>query len=259
MGVKIHPTAIVDQGAELGENVVIGPFALIGAKALIGDNSIIHHHSTVDGQVSMGEGNEVFPYAMIGGLTHDLKYQGGSPKLKIGSNNVFREYVTAHVATSADDFTIIGSNNVFLAYSHVAHDCIVGNHLVMSSHSALGGHVQVEDHVNVGWGTGVHQFCRLGRHSMISACSKLVQDVPPFMLADGSPAEVRSINKVGMDRFGFKGDDLEKVRMIFKTLYKSELNRTQAIEKLKHMNAEEGNSYIQEVTHFIASSERGLA
>ena len=259
MGVTIHPTAIVDPGADLGEQVVIEPFALIGEKVKIGDSTVIRHHSTVEGDVSMGKGNEIFPYAMIGGLTHDLKYEGGNPKLKIGDNNVFREYVTAHVATNSEDFTIIGSENVFLAYSHVAHDCIIGDHLVMSSHSALGGHVRVEDHVNIGWGAGVHQFCRLGRHSMVSACSKLVQDVPPFMLADGSPAEVRSINKVGMDRCGYSGEDIDKVRMIFKTLYKSDLNRTQAIEKLKKLSDSQGNPFINEVTSFIGSSERGLA
>jgi UDP-N-acetylglucosamine acyltransferase len=259
MGVTIHPTAIVSPGAELGEQVVVEAFALIGPKAQIGDDSIIRHHSTVEGDVFMGKGNEVYPYAMIGGLTHDLKYQGGTPKLKIGDKNVFREYVTAHVATDAEDFTIIGSDNVFLAYSHVAHDCTVGDHLVMSSHSALGGHVKVEDYVNIGWGAGVHQFCRLGRHSMVSACSKLVQDVPPYMLADGSPAEVRSINKVGMDRFGYTGDDIEKVRKIFKTLYKSDLNRTQAIKQLNMLGNVDGNPFIEEVTSFICESERGLA
>ena len=259
MAVDIHSSAIVDPRAVLGENVLIEAFTIVGPKAKIGDDSILRHHSTVDGDVEMGSNNEVFPYAMIGGLSHDLKYEGGIPKLKIGSNNVFREYVTAHVATNENDSTIIGSDNFFLAYSHVAHDCIVGNHLVMSSHSALGGHVEVQDYVNVGWNAGVHQFCKIGRHAMISACSKLVQDVPPFMLADGSPAEVRSINKVGMERYGFSPDTIEEVRMIFKTLYKSNLNRSQAIEKLKGANELKENSLILEFTDFISTSDRGIA
>jgi UDP-N-acetylglucosamine acyltransferase len=259
MSVKIHSTAIVDPKAFIGENVQIEAFSIVGPKAKIGDNSVLHHHCTVDGDVELGSDNEIFPYAMIGGLTHDLKYGGGVPKLKIGSNNVFREYVSAHVATNENDSTLIGSDNVFLAYSHVAHDCIVGNHLVMSSHSALGGHVEVQDHVNIGWGAGVHQFCKIGRHAMVSACSKLVQDVPPFMLADGSPAEVRSINKVGMERHGFPPESIEEVRKIFKTIYKSNLNRSQAIEKLMGAGDLEENSLVCEFSEFVASSDRGLA
>ena len=259
MGVEIHPSAIVAPKALLGCNVSIEAFCMVGPEVQVGDGSVVRHHSTIDGDVTLGENNEIFPYAMIGGLTHDLKFEGGSPKLKIGSNNVFREYVTAHVATNHDDATLIGSNNVFLAYSHVAHDCIVGNHLVMSSHSALGGHVRVEDHVNIGWGAGVHQFCKVGRHAMVSACSKLVQDVPPFMLADGSPAEVRSINKVGMERQGFTAEEIEEIRMIFKTIYKSNLNRSQAVDQLKDKINSSNLSLAGEVLEFITTSERGLA
>ena len=259
MGVEIHPSAIVAPQALLGCNVCIEAFCMVGPEVQVGDGSVVRHHSTIDGDVTLGENNEIFPYAMIGGLTHDLKFEGGSPKLKIGSNNVFREYVTAHVATNHDDATLIGSNNVFLAYSHVAHDCIVGNHLVMSSHSALGGHVRVEDNVNIGWGAGVHQFCKVGRHAMVSACSKLVQDVPPFMLADGSPAEVRSINKVGMERQGFTAEEIEEIRMIFKTIYKSNLNRSQAVDQLKDKINSSSLSLAGEVLEFITTSERGLA
>ena len=227
MSVEIHPSAIVEPGAELGENVRVEAFALVGSNVKVGDDCRILHHATVEGSVQMGCRNSVYPYAMIGGLTHDLKFRGGEPGLEIGDDNIFREYVTAHVATDENDNTIIGSNNVFLAYSHVAHDCKVGNHLVMSSHSALAGHVVVEDFVNVGWNAGVHQFCRLGKHCMVSACSKLVQDVPPYMLADGFPAEVRSINKVGMERNGFPVEDIEAARGVFKTIYRSDYNRGQ--------------------------------
>ena len=143
MSVQIHSSAIVDPKAQLGENVVVEAFCMIGPNVSIGDHSKILHHATVEGRVFMGSGNQVYSYATIGGLTHDLKYQGGDPGLRIGDDNIFREYVTAHVATDSEDDTIIGSQNVFLAYSHVAHDCVVGDGLVMSSHSALGGHVQV--------------------------------------------------------------------------------------------------------------------
>ena len=259
MGVSIHPQAIVDPEAELGEDVVIEPFCMIGSKARIGDGCRILHHASVEGRVVLGKNNTVYPYAMIGGLTHDLKYEGGDPGLLIGDDNVFREYVTAHVATNANDETVIGSGNVFLAYSHVAHDCVVGDHLVMSSHSALGGHVRVDDCVNIGWGAGVHQFCRLGRHCMVSACSKLVQDVAPFMLADGAPAEVRSINKVGMERAGFSSEDVETARGVFKVLYKSDLNRSQAIDYLRNEFSKGNKAVSEEIIEFAQSSERGLA
>lgn len=259
MSVKIHSQAIVDPHAQLGVGVEVGPFAIIGPKAKIGDGSSIMHHATVEGAVTIGKNNLVYPYALIGGLTHDLKYAGGEPGLEIGNNNTFREYVTAHVATKEGDFTCIGSDNVFLAYSHVAHDCQVGNDLVMSSHSALGGHVQVADHVNIGWGAGVHQFCRLGRHCMVSACSKLVQDVPPFMLADGSPAEVRAINKIGLERSDFSSEEIECIRSVFKVLYRKDLNRSQAVENLEEIFNKNKNLHIGEILDFLKIPGRGLA
>ena len=259
MPVNIHPQSIVEPSAQLGENVEVGPFCFIGGQAIIGDNSRILHHASVEGKVTLGRENIIFPYALIGGLTHDLKYEGGQPGLTIGDGNVFREYVTAHVATKSDDFTTIGSNNVFLAYSHVAHDCQIGDHLVMSSHSALGGHVEVGNHVNIGWGAGVHQFCRLGRHCMVSACSKLVQDVPPFMLADGSPAEVRSINKVGLERADFNSSEIELIRSAFKILYRKDLNRSQALKYLEENFSIEKEPVLEELLSFTKSSARGMA
>jgi UDP-N-acetylglucosamine acyltransferase len=259
MAVKIHPQAIVESSAQLGEDVEIGPFCYIGGRAVLGDNTRVLHHATVEGRVTLGSNNTIFPYALIGGLTHDLKYEGGEPGLQIGDNNVFREYVTAHVATQSEDLTCIGSNNVFLAYSHVAHDCQIGDHLVMSSHSALGGHVEVENHVNVGWGAGVHQFCRLGRHCMVSACSKLVQDVPPFMLADGSPADVRSINKIGLERAGFESSEIELIRTAFKVLYRKDFNRSQALQYLEENFAVEEEAILQEIIGFARASARGMA
>ena len=259
MEVSVHPQAIVEEGAQLGKGVRVEAFALVGKNSVIGDGSIVRHHATVEGKVILGRNNEIFPYALIGGLTHDLKYTGGEPKLTIGDNNIFREYVTAHVATNGEDSTEIGSNNVFLAYSHVAHDCNVGNQVIMSSHSALGGHAIVGDHVNIGWGAGVHQFCKLGRYAMLSACSKLVQDVPPYMLADGSPAEVRSINKVAMERADISSEKVELVKSLFKILYKSGLNRTQALEQIKQQNEEENSGITAEILTFVSSSNRGIA
>lgn len=258
MATDIHPTAIVEPGADLDDGVTIGAYAYIGGQVKMGKGTRVHHHATVEGMTLMGPENEVFPYALIGGRTHDLKYVGGQPGLRIGAHNVFREYTTLHLATADGAFTEIGDHCVILAYSHVAHDCVIGNRLVMSSHAALAGHVQVGDHVNIGWGAGVHQFCRIGSHAMAGACSKVVQDIPPFLIADGNPAEIRTVNKVGMERRGFDAEAIALAKTAFKTLYRSGLNRSQAVAQLaKHPDA--SAPVMAAVLQFAQTSERGLA
>jgi UDP-N-acetylglucosamine acyltransferase len=254
----IHPTAIIEPGAELGEDVAVGAYAYVGSEACLGAGTVLHHHACVEGFTHLGRENEVFPFSLLGSKTHDLKFKGGRPGLRIGDRNVFREYVTVHVATNDAEFTQLGNDNVILAYSHVAHDCIVGSHLVMSSHAALGGHVIVGDHVNVGWNAGVHQFCRLGAHSMAGACAKVVQDVPPGLIADGNPATIRTINKVGLERHGFSPEDIALTRVIYKILYREGLNRTQAVERLRtHLSA--AHPLVSGMLEFIQQSQRGLA
>jgi UDP-N-acetylglucosamine acyltransferase len=258
METNIHPTAIIESGAELDEGVKIGAFAYIGAHVRIASGTEIMHHATVDGNTSLGKDNEVHPYAYIGGKTHDLKYKDGIHSLKIGSHNVFREYATVHCATAEDLLTEVGDHNLILAYSHIAHECKVGNHLVMSSHSALGGHVEVADHVNVGWGVGIHQFCRLGDHSMAAATATVLQDIPPFFTASGNPAEVRGVNKVGLQRAGFSEEAISGVRKAYKQLYKKGLNRSQAIESIIESELSQIKE-VQELVTFIEASERGIA
>lgn len=253
----IHPTAIIEEGAEIGKTAVIGAYAYIGSCVKIGAGTIVHHHATVEGNTHLGTDNEIFPYALIGGKTHDLKYCGGKPGLKIGNNNTFREYTTVHAATSDGEFTVIGNNNVFLAYSHVAHDCKIGDHLIISSHSALAGHVIVQDHVNIGWNVGVHQFCHLGSHCMIGACSKIVQSVLPFMLADGNPAVIRTFNKIGLERAGYTLEQLEVVRFIYQTLYRKGLNRSQALNELKEHEFS-SSVLVKSILSFVENSDRGL-
>ncbi|MFT5836630.1 MAG: UDP-N-acetylglucosamine acyltransferase [Candidatus Azotimanducaceae bacterium] len=258
MATHIHPTAIIEPGAELDEGVIVGAYAYIGARVKIAKGTEVMHHATVDGATTMGNDNEVHPYAYVGGKTHDLKYKGGRPGLKIGNSNVFREFTTVHCATAEGIDTIVGDNNLLLAYSHIAHECIVGNHLVMSSHSALGGHVQIGDRVNIGWGAGLHQFCRVGDYAMVGATSKVVQDVPPYMIADGSPAMVRTTNKVGLERAGFTSEDVNLVRSVFKMFYKEGLNRRQAVEKLRAEMSDD-NEIVKTFLAFVAGSERGLS
>lgn len=258
MATKIHPTAVVEDGVELGADVEIGAYAFVGSGVTLGARTKLHHHATVEGNTTLGEACEVFPYACLGGKTQDLKYKGGNPGVRIGDRNVFREYVSVHAATFDGQFTTIGSDNTILAYSHVAHDCVVGSRVIMSNYAGLAGHVIVEDHVLIGAYGGVHQFCRLGAHAMLSACSKLVHDLPPYFIADGAPATVRSFNKVGLERFGFTAEQLDRVKLIFRTLYRDGLNRTQALDKLAaHPDA--STNELQRVLAFAKSSERGFA
>jgi len=254
---KIHPTAIVETGAELDAGVEVGAFAYVGGKVRIAAGTRVMHHATVDGATTMGAHNEVHPYAYVGGKTHDLKYRGGTHRLEIGEANVFREFTTVHCATREDLKTVVGDHNVILAYSHIAHECEVKDHLVMSSHSALGGHVCIGSHVNIGWGVGIHQFCRLGDYAMAGASSKVVQDVPPYMIADGNPASVRLPNKVGLERAGFSAEELALIRRIFKIFYKEGLNRAQAMERLRAEKRAE-NPVAQNFFRFAAESSRGL-
>jgi UDP-N-acetylglucosamine acyltransferase len=258
MAAAIHPTAIIESGAELGADVEIGAYALVGPSVVLGSGTRLHHHSAVEGNTIVGTGCEIFPYACIGGKTQDLKFKGGNPGLRIGDRNVFREYVTVHCATNEGDLTRIGSDNVLLAACHVAHDCVLGSHIVMSNGAMLAGHVMIEDHVVVGGYGGIHQFCRLGAFAMLSATAKLVHDLPPFFIADGTPAEVRAINRVGLERNGFTAEQLDRVKQVYRILYREGLNRTQALEKLAS-HAQAASEEFRRVLSFAHASERGLA
>jgi UDP-N-acetylglucosamine acyltransferase len=258
MPAKIHPSAIIESGATLAEDVEIGAYAYVGEGVTLGRGTRLHHHASVEGNTVLGEGCEVFPYACIGGKTQDLKFKGGRPGLRVGDRNVFREYVTIHAATNDGDFTRIGSDNVLLANCHVAHDCVLGDRIIMSNGAVLAGHVTVEDHVVIGGYGGVHQFCRLGAYAMLSATAKLVHDLPPFFIADGTPAEIRAINKVGLERNGFTAEQVDRVKLIHRTLYRDGLNRSQALEKLA-AHAQAASAEFQRVLVFAQAGARGLA
>ncbi len=258
MAAKIHATAIIESGAQLGAEVEVGAYAFVGPGVTLGEGTRLHHHASVEGNTVLGKSCEVFPYACIGGKTQDLKFAGGNPGLRIGDRNVFREYVSIHGATNDGEFTRIGSNNVLLATCHVAHDCILGDHIIMSNGAVLAGHVTVEHHVVIGGYGGIHQFCRLGAYAMLSATAKLVHDLPPFFIADGTPAEVRAINRVGLERNGFTAEQLDRVKQIYRLLYRDGLNRSQALEKLA-AHPQAASAEFARVLAFAQSSERGLA
>src|ERR1043166_3774987 len=202
----IHPTAVVDSRAEIGSGCVIGPYCVIGADVKLGEGCRLHSHVVLDGMTTIGPRCEFFPFATAGLKTQDLKFAGGKCYLEIGSDNVFREHVTVHTATGDGLVTRIGSHNNFLAYAHIAHDCVVGDHVIFSNNGTLAGHVIVEDHAIVGGLAAVHQFCRVGKMSIIGGCAKVVQDVPPFMIVDGHPGETRGVNKVGLERKGVSAE-----------------------------------------------------
>lgn len=258
MAELIHPTAIIEAGAQLAEGVAVGAYAFVGAGVTLGAGTKLHHHATVEGHTVLGAGCEVFPFACLGGKTQDLKYKGGNPGVRIGDRNVFREYASVHAATNDGEFTVVGSDNTILAYCHIAHDCVVGNRIIMSNYAGLAGHVIVEDHVLIAAYGGVHQFCRVGAHAMLSAHSKLVHDLPPFFIADGGPATVRTFNKVGLERLGYTAEQIERVKQVFRILYRDGLNRTQALEKLT-AHPQATSAEFQRMLVFAQSSERGFA
>lgn len=258
MATQIHPTAIVEPGAQLGADVVLGAYAYVGAGVVIGDGTRVHHHGSVEGNTVLGAACEVFPYACIGGKTQDLKFKGGNPGVRIGDRNVFREYVTVHAATLDGDVTLVGSDNTLLANCHIAHDCVLGGHIVMSNGAVLAGHVVIEDHVVIGGYGGIHQFCRVGAYAMLSATAKLVHDLPPYFIADGTPAEIRAVNRVGLERNGFNPEQLDRVKQIHRILYRDGLNRTQALAKLAtHPHA--GSAEFQRMLAFAQAGTRGMA
>jgi len=252
----IHKTAIIEPGAQLGRDVHVGAYAYVGPEVVLGDGCVLHHHASVEGFCTMGKNNEVFPFAMIGGKTQDLKYVGGKTGLKIGDNNVFREHTTVHCATKDGEFTVLGNNNYLLGNTHVAHDCQLGNHIIISLGAVLGGHVVIEDHAIIGGATGIHQFCHIGQYSFIGGLVKVVQDVLPYMLVDGTPAEAKSINTVGLQRAGFSEEEQSLLKKAFKLIYRSGLNRSQAMDAIRPLT--DVNGRIADILLFVQDSSRGI-
>jgi UDP-N-acetylglucosamine acyltransferase len=252
----IHPTAIVDPAARLGTGIRIGPYSVIGADVELGDGCHLQHHVTIQGPSSIGAENVFYACSSIGQQTQDLKYRGEPTHLRIGDGNTFREFVTVHRGTAPGSCTRVGNRGNFLAYSHVAHDCIVGDGVIFSNNGTIAGHVEVHDHAVIGGLTAVHQYCRIGRHAITGGCSKIVQDVPPFMIADGNPARVRGVNQIGLERHRFTDEAVRQLREAYRLLYRSKLNVKQAVEEIRRTLT--GAPEIDQLIEFIDSSERGI-
>ena len=253
---KIHETAVVHPNARIGKDVEIGAYAVIGENVLIGDGTQIGAHVVIDGWTSIGKNCIIFPSASIGTEPQDLKFRGEKSYVFIGDNTKIREFVTINRATGEGEETRVGSNCLLQAYTHVAHNCIVGNHVIMSNAATLAGHVVVEDRVVIGGLTGVHQFVKIGRNAMVGGASKVVQDVPPFVIVDGHPAKVSGLNNVGLSRAGMSETTRRNLKKAYRILYRSGLTLTQAIAVM-----EQDLDSCEEIEHmmrFLRNAERGI-
>ena len=253
---NIHPTAIIHAGAQLGENVTVGPYCVVGPCVKIGDGATLVSHVVMDGRTTIGRRCEVFPFACIGMKTQDLKYAGGATYVEVGDDTVLREYATIHLGTKDGEVTRVGSKCLIMSYCHIAHGCVVGNEVIMSSAAMIAGEVTIEDKAIVGGKAGVHQFCRIGAMAMVGGMASVMQDVPPYMLVEGNPAATRAPNIVGLQRRGFSDEARAAIKDAFRLLYREGLNRSQAIERIQYEVAD-----LPEIRHLVAfykSSSRGV-
>jgi UDP-N-acetylglucosamine acyltransferase len=253
---SIHPTAVVDPEAEIAPDVIVGPYCVVGRQVTIGARCWLQNQVTICGPVKIGTGNRFHSFCSIGQQTQDLKYAGEPTYLEIGNDNCFREFVTVNRATAVGSVTRVGHRGNFLAYSHIAHDCVVEDDVIFSNNGTLAGHVLVQSHAIIGGLTAIHQFCRIGKHAITGGCSKIVQDVPPFLIADGNPAEVRGVNVVGLERRGVPPETIRVLKESYRILYRSKLNTKQAVEELRKNFGEIVEA--RELIEFIEQSERGI-
>jgi UDP-N-acetylglucosamine acyltransferase len=254
----IHSTAIVDPKADLGADVHIGPYSIIGPQVKIGRETVVESHVTISGDTIIGERNHIHSHAAVGVPHQSLRPPQGEPKLRIGSGNSIREFATVSTGWG-DDWectTIVGDNNLFMAYTHVAHDCKVGNNVVMANCAQLGGHVQVDDLAIIGGLAGIHQFCRVGTLSFVGGMSKVPKDVPPYCRVDGNPARCQGLNSIGLERNGVPESSRLGLKRAYRILFRSGLNTAQAIERINEEVAQ--GDETQHLISFIEGAKRGV-
>ncbi len=254
---KISPTAIISPDAQLEEGVEIGPYSIIGADVKIGKNTIIGPHTVIDKYTQIGEGCNIYHFCSIGAPPQDLKFGGEKTSVIIGNFNTIREYVSIHRGTSADiGMTIIGNNNLLMAYVHIAHNCILGSNIIISNSTGLAGHVHVEDQAIIGPLSGVHQFCRIGAHCMIGGASAVVKDVPPYTLAQGNHAKLFGLNIIGLKRRNFAEKNIKAITDAYRIIFRSSLLLDAAIKKVE--GEVEALPEVLNFIKFIKESERGI-
>jgi UDP-N-acetylglucosamine acyltransferase len=253
---SIHPTATIHPKAELGQDVDIGPYAVIGEHVRLGDGTRVGPHAVIDGWTAIGRHCDVGVGAVLGGAPQDLKYRGQRSFLRVGDHSCIREYVTVHRSAEEDGTTSIGSRVFLMAYTHVGHDCRLGNHVIMVNYAGLSGYVEVEDRAFISGHNAVHQFVRIGYLAMVSGASRVVKDIPPFMIAEGNPTRIRGLNVIGMRRLGLAPQVRAELRQAYRLLYRSGLNISQALERL-HQSGTTG-SEVQRLIAFVEAAKRGI-
>ncbi len=261
---RIHPTALVDPGAELAEDVQVGAYAVIGPGVRIGAGTTVGPHAVVEGETTIGRGNRIFQFASVGAEPQDKKYRGEPTRLEIGDGNTIREFVTLNRGTVQDQgVTRIGDDNWLMAYVHVAHDCVVGSHTIFANTTNLGGHVQVGDWAILGGNSQVHQFCKIGAHAMTGAGTVVLQDIPPFVMATGNTAAAHGINSEGLRRRGFSAEAIGALRRAYKTVYRSGLTLDEARARLAEELAQAapdaaGREGVALLLEFLRGVTRGI-
>lgn len=257
MKTLIHPSAIIEEGASLGEGVSVGPFSIIGQGVKLGAGTEVMSNVLIEGNTEIGEGCKVYPFTSIGLPPQDMKYKGENTSVRIGNQSVIREYVTIHLASvSGDGVTEIGGNCFLMAYVHIAHDCKIGSHVIMANAATLAGHVSVEEHAFLGGLIAVHQFTRIGAYAMVGGFSGIGQDIPPYTMASGARAKLYGLNTVGLKRKGFSDEKINELKKAYKILFREKLTLTSAIKKVQ-----EELPFTDEIGHlidFIKKNKRGI-
>jgi UDP-N-acetylglucosamine acyltransferase len=258
MPTTIHPSAIIESGAQIGADCVIGPYCHVGANVRLGARNVLRSHVVVAERTTLGDGNEIHPFAVIGSVPEDKKFRKEFVTYtRIGSGNVFREYCTVNAGSMPEQATTIGNNGLFLSYSHIAHDCIIGDNVVVSCDAKLSGHVDVGDHAVVNGKTGVVQFVRIGAFAFVGGMNKVAKDVLPFSIADGYPAVMRGINKIGLERNGFTAQQIRDIRSAYRTLVRENITLADAVARLKTEFGD--HPQVAAMVTFAAASTLGLA
>jgi UDP-N-acetylglucosamine acyltransferase len=256
MPADIHDTAIIHPNAKIGDGTSIGPYSIIGEHVKLGSNCRIGSSVLIEGHTALGENNRVFHGAAIGTIPQDLKYGGALSYVKIGDNNVMREYVTINCATDEGESTLIGNENLLMAYVHVAHNCLLGDHVILANSVNLAGHVIIQDYAIIGGVVPVHQYVTVGAHSFIGGGSRIPKDIPPFVKVAGNPPRISGINAVGLQRRGFTSEQISQIKQVYKYLYRSDLNVTQALELIEKKVPR--TPEVMMFVDFINESRRGI-
>ncbi len=254
----ISPQAIIEEGARIGENVSVGPFSIIGENVVIGDGTTIGSHATIKGRTTIGRNNRIYQFSSLGEAPQSLSYKGEPTELHIGDDNTIREYCSLNTGTAdGGGITRIGNQNFLMAYVHIAHDCILGDHIIFANGASLAGHVTIGDYAILGGFTLIHQFCKVGAHVMTGINTVSFKDIPPFIKVAGNTASPFGLNVKGLQRRGFESEDISALKQAYRTLYRSSLSFQDAMDRISEQAG--GNRYVEEFLAFLANSERGVA